>query len=198
MALFMALNALLFTNTAAAITPRQVLDKCAATVGTSTGASAHFAMSSVQYGTLSGNISIKGRMFHTKTATTEIWFDGSTLWTYMTNNDEVNISKPTEQQLQTLNPYNFINLYKSGFSYTMTSSNTEYTVHLTATDPAHRIQEAFIVADKNSYAPKEVKMMQDNKWTVFVITDMKSESLSDAVFRFDKSKYPTAEVIDLR
>lgn len=177
---------------------RQVLDKCAAKVSTKSGASANFTMNSAQYGNASGTIALKGQKFYVHTTASTMWFDGKTLWTYMSNNEEVNISTPTAQQLQTLNPYIFINMYKQGYSYTMTSSANEYKVHLTSTGKQSKISEAFITVDKTTYAPKEIKMLSGAKWTTFTVSGLKSESLPDTKFRFNSAAYPNAEIIDLR
>ena len=179
-------------------TARQVLDKCAATVSSKDGVQAKFSMQSAQYGSTSGTIAVKGRMFHASTPVSSMWFDGKTLWTYMSKNDEVNVTTPTESQLQALNPYNFINLYKQGFKYTMTKSSTAFNVHLTATDAKRKIRELFIVVDQKSYQPTEVKMLQNQKWTTFTISDLKAQKLSDTMFRFNSKDFPSAEVIDLR
>jgi outer membrane lipoprotein-sorting protein len=111
--LFVILS-LVFLNVAfaQAQTAKQVLDKCAATLNTNEGLQADFTMSSAQYSPVSGTISIKGRMFHATTPVAAMWFDGKTQWTYMKKNDEVNVTTPTEAQLQAINPYNFINMYK--------------------------------------------------------------------------------------
>lgn len=179
-------------------TATQVLDRCASKVSSQDGATANFSMTSAQYGDAQGTISIKGQKFRTQTNTVSMWFDGTTLWTYMAQNDEVNISTPNEQQLQMLNPYNFINMYRSGFSTTMSTTATTFVVHLTATDQQRRIREAFVTVDKTSYAPKEIKMLQGNRWTIFTVSNLRTESLADALFRFDNAAYPNAEVIDLR
>jgi hypothetical protein len=186
-----------FTLTSAQ-TARQVLDKCAATLNSKTGLQADFTMSSAQYGSASGVISIKGNMFHATTDVAAMWFDGKTQWTYMKKNDEVNVTNPTEAQLQAINPYNFINMYKKGFKYTMTQTKDEYKVHLTAENASQRIPEMFITVDKNSYSPTEVKLLQNKKWTTFTISNLKQVSLADAAFKFNAKDYPTAEVIDLR
>lgn len=186
------------TSFCVAQTARQVLDKCAATVSSKDGVQAKFSMQSAQYGSTSGTIAVKGRMFHASTPVSSMWFDGKTLWTYMSKNDEVNVTTPTESQLQALNPYNFINLYKQGFKYTMTKSSTAFNVHLTATDTKRNIRELFIVVDQKSYQPTEVKMLQKQKWTTFTISDLKAQTLSDSMFRFNSKDFPSAEVIDLR
>ena len=177
---------------------KEVLDKCAATVSSKDGIQADFTMSSAQYASTSGSISVKGQMFGASTSVASMWFDGKTLWTYMAKNDEVSVTTPTAARLQTLNPYNFINLYKQGFKYTMTKSDRTYNVHLTAKDKNRGVQEMFITVDKSSYHPTEVKLLQKQKWTTFTISNLKVTKLTDDAFRFNSKDFPSAEVIDLR
>lgn len=187
-----------FALTGMAQTAREVLDKCATKVSAPEGVQAQFSMNSAQYGEASGTIAVKGRKFCASTDVTSMWFDGTTLWTYVKQNDEVNVTTPSEQQLQVLNPYNFINLYKDGFNTTMTTTAQCYVVHLTAADPQRKVQELFINIDKSTYAPTEVKLLQKQKWTTFTIGQLKTTALSDATFRFNSADFPSAEVIDLR
>lgn len=177
---------------------KAVLDKCAASISNKNGVQADFTMNSAQYGNSSGKISVKGRMFTATTSMATLWFDGKTLWTYMSNNDEVNVTTPSEAQLQVMNPYNFINMYKKGFKYTMTSSASSHVVHLTATNQKQKVREMFITVSKKTNAPTEVKMLQGTKWTTFTITNLKNMKLADSEFSFNSKDYPTAEVIDLR
>ena len=196
--LVLFLSILVFgSSIAMAETAKEVLDKCAATLNTKEGLKADFTMSSAQYGAASGTIAVKGRMFHATTSVAAMWFDGKTQWTYMKKNDEVNVTNPTEAQLQTINPYNFINLYKNGYKYTMTTADNAYIVHLTSTGKK-QISEMFITVDKKSYQPTEVKLLQGKKWTTFTISNLKKVPMSDTSFKFSSKDYPTAEVIDLR
>jgi hypothetical protein len=174
-----------------------VLDKAAATISVKNGVKANFKMSGGM-GSSSGTIVIKGKKFHATTPQASIWFDGKTQWTYMKNNDEVNISTPTEAQLQAINPYNFITLYKKGYKSTMNSSGSSYVVHLTATSANNKIQELFVTIDKKSYHPTQVKLLQGKKWTIFDISDLKKQNTPDSEFRFNAKDFPQAEVIDLR
>ena len=191
------ITAVLLSATTFAQTAKSVLDKAAATVTMKEGVKADFKMTG-SMGNTSGSIIIKGKMFHATTPQASIWFDGKTQWTYMKDNDEVNISNPTEVQLQAINPYNFINLYKKGYDATLNSSGSNHVVHLTASSADRKIKELFITVDKKSYQPKQVKMLQGKKWTIFDITNLKKQAASDAQFRFNAKDFPHAEIIDLR
>lgn len=195
---FSLIISLLSVSAVQAQSAKQVLDKCAARVSSRDGVKADFTMTSAQYGNASGKIAVKGKMFHATTPMATMWFDGKTLWTYMSKNEEVNVTNPSEAQLQVLNPYNFVNMYKKGYGYTMTQSASSFTVHLTATDQSRRVKEMFITIDKNSYNPTEVKLLQKQKWTTFVISNLTIAKIADAEFRFNSKDLPTAEVIDLR
>ncbi len=194
MALF-TMHCSLFTATAQ--TAKSVLDKAAANVSAKEGIRANFKMTG-SHGNTSGQIAVKGRKFYATTPMATVWFDGKTQWTYMKNNDEVNISNPTEAQLQAINPYNFINLYKKGYNYTLNKSGNDYVVHLTATNANAKIKEMFISINKNNYNPTQVKLLQGKKWTIFDITDLKKQAVADSQFRFNSKDFPSAEVIDLR
>ena len=186
-----------FMGTVGAQNAREVLDKTAAAVTNKDGVTANFKLTN-NHGSISGTIAVKGQKFHATTAHGTMWFDGKTQWTYLKNNDEVNVNNPTEAELQAINPYNFINMYKKGFKYTMTSNATSHNVHLTATDPKRKVQEMFITVDKKSFVPTQVKMLQGKNWTTFDITNLKKEKLADSMFSFNSKDFPTAEVIDLR
>ena len=196
--LVLALMLCALTGSMSAQTAKSVLDKCAAVVSDKNGVQASFSMESAQYSKVKGTIAVKGRMFRATTDVAVMWFDGKTQWTYLKKNSEVSVTTPTETQIEALNPYNFINMYKQGFKYTMTTSAQSYNVHLTATDAKRKIQELFITIDKKTYAPSEVKLLQGTKWTTFTITGLKKANLSDDAFRFNRKEYPNAEVIDLR
>ena len=179
-------------------TAKQVLDKTAAALSNKGGVTASFSITGKNIGTTSGKISVKGRMFQATTPQAIIWFNGETQWTYMKNQQEVNVSNPTEAELQAINPYNFINIYKKGYTYTMKTVGAGYEVHLKATDTKRQIQEMYITVNKSSYTPSQVKMRQGKKWTTINVSSLKKSNLANSVFTVPAKDYPNAEVIDLR
>ena len=176
---------------------RQVLDKTAAVVSAKSGAQASFTMKGQGINT-SGTIAIKGKKFHAATPQATIWFDGKTQWTYLKQNEEVNVSTPTESQLQSINPYTFIYMYKNGYAYTMTKKEQNYEIHLTAQDKKKGIQEMYIVVNQKTSIPSQIRMLQKKGWTTIDIRNFKATALADGLFRFNAKDFPSAEVIDLR
>lgn len=194
---FMSLFAM-FTWAQTANEAKKVLDKTASVVGRKGGASASFKVSSTKYGNTSGTISIKGNKFHAKTPQAIVWFDGKTQWTYMNSTEEVNIISPNEAQQAAMNPYQFINLYKSGFDMSMKTVSGYYQVHLTAQNKKRSVQEMYININKKTYIPSQVKMRQGSSWTTIDISNFKASNQPNSLFSFNAKDFPKAEVIDLR
>ena len=93
---------------------------------------------------------------------------------YMPSTNEVNVSTPNEVQQAAMNPYTFINMYKSGYKLSMNKVGSDYQVHL--------------VAEKGNKGIPEI----------YVLVDASYKKLSDNLFSFNSKDFPTAEVIDLR
>ncbi len=176
---------------------RSILDKAASVIGRKGGATANFSISG-KYGNSSGTIAIKGNKFRATTPDAIVWYDGKTEWTYIKKNKEVNVSTPTEAQQQAMNPYKFITIYKNGFNLSMTSTASDHNIHLVAQNQSRTIKEMYIIVDKRTNLPKQVKMRQQNGWSTINISNFKAVNQSDATFRFNSKDFPHAEVIDLR
>lgn len=175
---------------------KQVLDKTASIISNKSGVTASFNISSQQYGKTSGTISIKGRKFHADTKEAKVWFDGKTQWTYVKQNDEVNVNTPTAADLQAINPYNFIYMYKQGYTATMTKNGQNFVVTLKAKGKS--IQEMVITISQKSYVPSQIRMLQNKQWTTIHVNGFKQANLAESTFRFNPKQYPNAEIIDLR
>lgn len=177
-------------------TARQILDNAAAKVSNKGGASASFTMKQGNT-TTSGTVQIKGNKFHATATGAELWFDGTTQWAYMTSTQEVNITTPTEAQQQQMNPYKFISLYRTGYNMTKKNVSGGYEIHLVAQNQRRTVQELYVTVSK-AYVLKSIRMKSGRNWTSITVSNFRTQSLSDATFRFNASKYPRAEVIDLR
>ena len=178
----MLFGMLFFVTASYGQTAKSVLDKTASVVSNKGGVTASFTISSKQYGNSTGTISVKGKKFYANSSAGIVWFDGQTQWTYLKQNEEVNVCNPTPADLQA----------------TMTTNTPNYVVTLKATNKNSGIQEMVITINKQSYVPTQIRMLQGKQWTFIQVSDFKKANLSDSIFRFNPKAYPNAEIIDLR
>lgn len=177
---------------------RAIMDKTAKVISKPGGISASFTMAHPTNGKISGTIAVKGNKFHAKTSAATVWFNGKTQWTYMKKNNEVNISTPTQAQQQMMNPYTFINVYKTGYKMSSAKAGSSYEVHLVAQNQKRSIQEMYVTVNSKTYVPSRVKMKHNGRWYTVTISNFSAKKLSDSLFAFNSKDYPSAEVIDLR
>lgn len=187
-----------------------ILDKTAEAFRKAGGVKADFTVKAVTNGLVegaeNGTIQLKGEKFVLKTSDIITWFDGKTQWSYMVRNDEVNVSTPTQEELQQINPYTFLYMYQKGFSYKLGTVKTfqgkaVWEVVLTADDKKQELESITLYVTKNAYEPVYIQLQQRGQKTRNEITVTAYQTgldYADDVFTFDRKAYPTAEVIDLR
>lgn len=171
-----------------------VLDKATRKISVSTGAQMNFTISGPRINQ-SGTLMVKGRKFCATTPIATIWYDGKTQWTYNKQNDEVNIATPTASDQQSMNPYHFLNLYKQGYTKSMTTKSGTYMIHLVG--KGKKISEMYVTIDKY-YNLKQIKVKQNGGWMTITVSNLRNKHLADSAFRFNSKDYPKAEIIDLR
>ena len=187
-----------------------ILDKTAEVFRKAGGVKADFTVKAVTNGLVegaeNGTIQLKGEKFVLKTSDIITWFDGKTQWSYVTKNDEVNVSNPTQEELQQINPYTFLYMYQKGFSYKLGTVKTYqgkavWEVILTANDKKQELESITLYVTKSTYEPVYIQLQQRGQQTRNEITVTAYQTgldYADHVFTFDRKAYPTAEVIDLR
>lgn len=186
-----------------------MLDKTAAAFEKAGGVQADFSVEAFNkggsLGKAAGTIKLKGEKFFLKTSETVSWFDGKNQWSYLTQNDEVNVSTPTEEELQGMNPYALLYLYKKGFDYKLGAEKNfrgmpVCEIILTATDRKQDLSRIVLYVKKGVCEPVFIAVEQrDGSRSEITINQYRTGlKLADSVFVFDKKQYPTAEIIDLR
>ena len=89
----------------------EVLDKTLTELSGANGIRAEFG------GTENGFLLLKGEKFYLNNGNIQSWYDGKTQWSYVDDTEEVNISHPTPEELQSINPYFILMLYKTKFNF---------------------------------------------------------------------------------
>lgn len=187
-----------------------ILDKAAAAYENSNGISASFALharSEAQQVSESfeGTINMKGDKFTLVTPDMTTWFDGTTQWTYVERNDEVNVSTPTGDELQFTNPALLLRMYKKGFTpkyigeSTAPNGKSAYDIELTPKKKGD-IVKVELQIEKFSNFPATIKVEAKNgiSNTIQISKLQTGVNQPDDYFVFKESNYPDVEVIDLR
>jgi outer membrane lipoprotein-sorting protein len=154
-------------------------------------------------GSETGFLLLKGEKFYLNNGNVQSWYDGKTQWSYVADTEEVNISHPTLEELQGINPYLILIRYKTDFNYTYKGSQTRNGVkgHEIVLTPKHSEQSEVIrVFISKTYHPLAMKMVQNGQTLSEInVTSYKTDQkLEDGMFRFNKSLFPNAEIIDMR
>ncbi len=190
---------------------RDILDRTAAKLHAMPAAEARFEIGTFKGATpisqtIKGKMLVQKEKLYVETPEMLTWYDGKTQWSILKGSNEVNVSTPSEEELQQMNPYSFIGIYKKGFR--LSSSDADY--HGT---PAHEVRmlpnskkgyngiyEARITIDKKSFLPLSVRFRtKKNTWTRIRISNLKEKrGITDAHFRFNAKEHPGMELIDLR
>lgn len=147
-----------------------------------------------------GYIKLKGQKFVVSVGGTTTWFDGTTMWSYIKQNEEVNVTTPTATEVAKMNPYAFLTFYKQGYTAKKgNSTKTDHEVILTGND-AKQYKQVVIRINKVSHLPSYICITsaKGNVTTINCNSLLKNQKYSDDIFKFNKKDYPNVEVVDLR
>ena len=175
---------------------KEILDKVSATYHQSIGMRVDFK------GTQVGTLWMKGEKFVLDCGGVKSWFDGETQWSYVADNEEVNISTPTPEEIQTVNPYALVSMYQKGFDYRFQGNKTrngkQGTEILLIPELKQDIR-MFILTIGSNNIPFYIGIdMTNGHYEEFNLIKFEEQNLTDDFFRFDAARYPNAEIIDLR
>lgn len=181
---------------------KAILDKTSTTIRNAGDIKAQFSASS-STGSLNGTIYIHKSMIHLQSSNIKCWYDGKTLWTYRKSANEVNVTTPTQAEKQNINPYQFINIYKKGYSYSMKETILRgkacYEITLNATSKSNKLSKMVLYIDKHTYYPLKVSMQRNKSNTnIDILQCQTKQKFSASTFTFKKNEFPGVEIIDLR
>lgn len=175
---------------------KQILDKTSQLLNNAKGIQASFG------GSATGELIIKGEKFFLNSNGILSWFDGKTQWSYVEENDEVNISTPSKDEVRAINPYFIINSYNHGFNYTyggMKKIDGKNVHEITLLPKVKNETKAIVLYISTQYIPTCIKFVQTGtSRQIDILSFNNNIDLKDSDFVFDRKKFPNAEIIDLR
>lgn len=151
-----------------------------------------------------GKITVKGDKYRLELPEQQVYNNGTTIWTYLPEQKEVNIDN-FDPKSDDLNPSKIFEMYKKGFKYILIGDKT---------DEGTLCDEIDLVPEKKDAQYFKIKMLISKKdksvssWTMFdrggnrykyIITKFTPNiKVEDSFFNFDKKKFPGVREEDLR
>ena len=152
-----------------------------------------------------GRLFLQEECFKLETPELKNWFDGKTQWSYLLVNEEVNVINPTEEELESINPYRLLLSYKKGYTYaiggiTSFQNKSIIEVILKSTQKDSDIDSVVLYIDKVNSLPLylKIKLHDRTESEIWVKDYLMNQTYSKSFFQFEESKYPSVDIIDLR
>lgn len=155
--------------------------------------------------TKKGSFVMKGQKYRVTLAGQEIICDNKTVWTYIKDNNEVQVNNYNPNE-QTISPAKlFTNFYDKEYSYKyagtrkVNGKNCDI-VEMTPTNKSKQFSKIELAVDKsnNTIVGGNVWEKNGNKYQYEVSGFTPNAPVADNVFSFDPKKHPGVEVIDMR
>ena len=200
---------LLIASAGYAQNARTILDKASETYNKAGGVTANFTLDakdakSKNTYSYDGKAYLKGNKFKLEIPDGITWFDGKTQWSYLKDTEEVNISNPSGDELQGINPSAIFTMYKQGFKLAYKGekkvrNKTVLEVEMTP-EKKQDITKIIVQIDKATNLLSFINIVdKSGLQNMLTITKMQTGvSLTDATFTFNKKDYPKVDIIDLR
>jgi outer membrane lipoprotein-sorting protein len=155
--------------------------------------------------TKKGNVYMKGDKYYVSLSGQEIYCDTKTIWTFMKESNEVQISSFDPNENSFTPSKLFTNFYDKEYIYKYEGEQTVGgkkvdVINLTPTNKSKQYSKVELMIDKAQSVVAGGKMYEKNgnvyQYSVSGYTP--NPALTDNMFTFDTKKHPKVEVVDLR
>ena len=151
-----------------------------------------------------GDMTVSGEKYHTVSSGQEVTSDGTTVWSYSKEENEVTISD-CDPDNQEVSPSRMFTMYKKGYKYQLLGAVKQggVTYDQIELTPENKMNDVFKVQMMVSRADKSVGSLKTFKKngtrTTFTIKNFKPNvPITSSTFSFDKAAHPGLKVVDLR
>ncbi|HSB94244.1 MAG TPA: outer membrane lipoprotein carrier protein LolA [Flavitalea sp.] len=156
-------------------------------------------------GVKTGTVYMKGPKYRVNITGQDIFCDGATIWTYDKASNEVTITQ-LDPSSSSITPQKlFTNFYDKDFLYKMNGEKKEgnktlQEIEMTPTDKNKAFHKVYLLVDKKNQSIYSTKVLEKNgnRYSYTVNSLNGKANVTDAMFVFDKKKYPGVEEVDLR
>ena len=157
-------------------------------------------------GESTGTISLKGERFLLETPDNTLWFDGKTLWSYLPDAEEVTVSLPEQEELQSIHPYLLLKSARknyraeTGAQVSFNGKTARKLILTPAKENRDGIMALTVYVEQTTFHPLYIEILQNNGMAsrLTITRYQTQQDFADSLFVFNPAKYPDAEIVDLR
>jgi len=151
-----------------------------------------------------GKVLLKGTKYKLLVAGQEVYCDGTTVWTYLKDSKEVQITDPNTKA-DAITPANIFTMYDKGYQSKFVEEKMEngksvQVIDLTPMDKKKKFFKIRLTVNKVEKTIVNSKIFDKNGNKINYTIDkfLTNSPLDDSLFAFVTKNYPGIEVIDLR
>lgn len=184
----------------AALTAEQVAQKAAAVISGAKGINATFSMR-LNGKNVKGTLKSSGQKFSVILPQVSTWYNGKTLYTYNPRTMETTVITPTAQELLESNPLLYVKGGAGGYSYSFSpvKRNGKYVIDLVPRSKKSGVRKLTFTINSSNFLTERIIVTTASGSTTVDVTSFKAvNALPASEFEYPKSKYPKAEIVDLR
>jgi outer membrane lipoprotein-sorting protein len=156
--------------------------------------------------TSKGKAWVKGDKYKVDLMGVETYYDGKTMWSFLKEDKEVNISTPDMEDENSFNPSKIFTMYQTGYKIKFIREMFQYGRALYIIDlypikvKESEITRVRIKIDKDKKQIYQIVRFgrNGNVYTISLIKTIANKVLADSFFVFNKAKHPDVEIVDLR
>ena len=153
---------------------------------------------------LTGTVLVSGQKYHLTAGGQEVVNDGKTTYTYLKNENEVNITE-SDPSNQDMSPTQMYTMYKKGYKYQLlkpvkVGGVTYDQIELSPENKTNDVFKVQLLVNKADKSIKSVKTFKKNGTrSTFALNNFKANvPVTATTFAFDKAKHAGVKVVDLR
>lgn len=154
--------------------------------------------------TQTGSLWTKGNKFKLVFGGQDIFCDGKYIWTYTAESNEC-LKEDYSANSSSLNPSNIFSIWEKGFLYQSDGSSKNKSgkelskIKLTPTDKSKPYFLMNLEVEKvaKTLSSLQISFKAGNKQTYSITSQTPNTNIEDSNFKFDASKHPGVEVVDL-
>ena len=184
-----------------ATTAADIMKRASDNLKAAKGVNCKFTLSSDQ-GKMTGTLKASGAKFTLSSPASSTWYNGKNLWTYNAATKETTIVTPTASELRECNPLEYIKGYYSAFtpSFSKSKLTGKYTITLSPKKKSNEVKTLDVTLNAKTLKPEIISIVLKSGYkSVITINSIEYNStFKTSDFEYQKSKFPKAQIVDLR